>query len=176
MCECTCVPACCVFVCCVYVYALYAFGWLHCMHSWRFFKKRRLCMRCLTCHFTDRKSSPHGLVVKTAVYAGDRGRSLGWEDPLDPLEKWQPTLVLLPGKSHAQSVWWAIVHGVTKELDTTYQLKNKQNHWSWSAQIKHYFLACLRRYLWVRLAFQSVNLVKRDCPPYCEWTSNQLML
>ena len=47
-------------------------------------------------------------------------QSLGWEDPLE--RKWQPTPVLLPGKSHGQrglvgySLWGC------KELDTTKQL------------------------------------------------------
>ena len=36
--------------------------------------------------------------------------SLGREDPL---EKWQPTPVFLPGKSHGQRSLWAVVHGVT---------------------------------------------------------------
>ena len=28
--------------------------------------------------------------------------------------QWHPTPVLLPGKSHGQSAWWAVVHGVEK--------------------------------------------------------------
>ena len=36
----------------------------------------------------------------------------------------QPTPVFLPGKSHGQRIWWARVHGITKELDTTEQLNN----------------------------------------------------
>ena len=40
------------------------------------------------------------------------GRSLGEGN-------WQPTLVFLPGKSHGDGAWWAIAHGITKELDTT---------------------------------------------------------
>ena len=53
-------------------------------------------------------------------------QSLGWEDPLE--EKWQPTLVFLPGQSHGQrslvdySPWGGkelvtpeqLVHGVAK--------------------------------------------------------------
>jgi len=31
----------------------------------------------------------------------------------------QATPVYWPGKSHGQRAWWAIVHGVAKELDTT---------------------------------------------------------
>ena len=28
--------------------------------------------------------------------------------------KWHPIPVLLPGKSHGQRAWWAVVHGVAK--------------------------------------------------------------
>ena len=38
--------------------------------------------------------------------------SLGLEDPLE--EEMQPTPVFFPGKSHGQSIWWAIVHRVEK--------------------------------------------------------------
>jgi len=34
-------------------------------------------------------------------------------------KKWQPTPVLLPGKSTDRGAWWATVHGIMKELDTT---------------------------------------------------------
>jgi len=33
--------------------------------------------------------------------------------------KWQPTPVLLPGKSPGQRSWWAIAQGVAEELDTS---------------------------------------------------------
>ena len=49
--------------------------------------------------------------------------SLGWEDPWR--RKWQPTLVLLPGKSHG---WWSLA-GYSpkgrKELDITEQLHSQ---------------------------------------------------
>ena len=38
--------------------------------------------------------------------------SLVWEDPLE--KEWQPTPVFLPGESHGQRSWQAIVHGVVK--------------------------------------------------------------
>ena len=38
--------------------------------------------------------------------------SLVWEDPLE--KEWQPTPVFLPGESHGQRSWQAIVHGVAK--------------------------------------------------------------
>ena len=34
--------------------------------------------------------------------------------PLKWRRKWQPTLVLLPGKSHGGRSWWATVPGITK--------------------------------------------------------------
>ena len=40
-----------------------------------------------------------------------RIRFLGWKVPL---EKWQPTPVFLPGKSHGQRSLLAIVHRVVK--------------------------------------------------------------
>jgi len=33
--------------------------------------------------------------------------------------RWQPTPVFLPWKFHRQRAWWATVHGVAKESDTT---------------------------------------------------------
>ena len=36
--------------------------------------------------------------------------------------QWHPTPVLLPGKSLDRGAWWAAVHGVAKELDTTERL------------------------------------------------------
>ena len=48
-------------------------------------------------------------------------QSLGWEDPLE--EKWQPTLVFLPGQSHGQrslvdySPWGGKESDVTEQLN-----------------------------------------------------------
>ena len=39
-------------------------------------------------------------------------------------KKWQPTPVFLPGKSHGHGSLVGTVHGVTRGLDTTYQLNN----------------------------------------------------
>jgi len=36
--------------------------------------------------------------------------------------KWQPTPVFWPGKSMDRGAWWATVHGVHKESDTTERL------------------------------------------------------
>ena len=36
--------------------------------------------------------------------------------------QWHPTLVLLPGKSIDGGAWWAAVHGVNEESDTTERL------------------------------------------------------
>ena len=43
--------------------------------------------------------------------------SLAWINPLPPTfrrRQWQPTPVLLPGKSMDRGAWWAAVHGVAK--------------------------------------------------------------
>ena len=53
-----------------------------------------------------------------------RGRSLGWEDPLE--KKWQPTPVSSPGKSHGQrslmdcSPWGHKESGMTERLTHTH--------------------------------------------------------
>ena len=40
----------------------------------------------------------------------------------------QPTPVFLPGKiPWTEGAWWATIHGVTKESDTTQQLNNSNN-------------------------------------------------
>ena len=46
-------------------------------------------------------------------------------------KKWQHTLVFLPGNPMDRGVWWATVHGVTKESDLT----TKQQHTSVSIVI-----------------------------------------
>ena len=43
--------------------------------------------------------------------------SLGQEDPLE--KEMETTPVFLPGGSHDREAWWAIVHRVANELDTT---------------------------------------------------------
>ena len=46
----------------------------------------------------------------------------------DPLEQAMATYSgLLPGKPRDRRAWWATVHGVTKELDTTLVTKQQQN-------------------------------------------------
>ena len=47
-------------------------------------------------------------------------QSRGWEDPLE--KEWQPTLVLLPGKSHGQRSLVGYSPGGRKESDKTEQL------------------------------------------------------
>ena len=50
------------------------------------------------------------------------GETLGfdpWVRKIPWRRAWQPTPVFLPGKSHGQGAWQAVVHGVAKELDTT---------------------------------------------------------
>ena len=53
-------------------------------------------------------------------------QSLGREDPLE--EKWQPTPVFLPGKSHG-SRSLAGYNRVEKESDTTERLNNNDAKW-----------------------------------------------
>ena len=40
----------------------------------------------------------------------------------------KPTQVFLPGNPMDRGAWWATVHGVAKELDTTERLTNINNH------------------------------------------------
>ena len=40
-----------------------------------------------------------------------------WVGKMPWRRKWQPTPAFLSGKSHGQTAWWAIVLGITKELD-----------------------------------------------------------
>ena len=37
-----------------------------------------------------------------------------WVEKIPWKRKWQPTPVFLPGESHEQRSWWAVVHGVVK--------------------------------------------------------------
>ena len=62
------------------------------------------------------QKSRASLVAQTvkhlSVMQETRVQFLGWEDLLE--NQWQPTPVLLPGKSHGWGAWWAAVHGVAK--------------------------------------------------------------
>ena len=59
--------------------------------------------------------------VKASAYnVGDRVQSLDWEDPWR--RKWQPTPVLLPGKSHGQRSLVGYSPWGRKESDTTERL------------------------------------------------------
>ena len=63
------------------------------------------------------------LVVKNPpAIAGDMRHQFNpWVGKIPWRRAWQPTPVFLVGKSHGQrrGVWWATVHGVAKDLDTT---------------------------------------------------------
>ena len=62
----------------------------------------------------DEASFPRQSVVKNpAVNAGEAG-SIPGLGRFPRRRKWQPTPVFLPGKSHGQRTWWAMVHGVTE--------------------------------------------------------------
>ena len=54
----------------------------------------------------------------------NKSRFDSWVRKIPWRRKWQPIPVVLPGKSHRQKSWWATVHGVAKELDTTEWLNN----------------------------------------------------
>ena len=53
-------------------------------------------------------------------------RSLGWEDPLEK-EMANQSGILVWVICGDRGVWWAIVCGVSKELDTNWQLNNNNN-------------------------------------------------
>ena len=58
---------------------------------------------------------------------GRRRRFDPWVGKIPWRRKWQPTPVFMPGEAHGQEgAWWATVDRVTKELDMTQQLNNKQ--------------------------------------------------
>ena len=42
-----------------------------------------------------------------------------WVGNIPWRKEWQSTPVFLPGKYHGSGAWWATVHGVTKQSDTT---------------------------------------------------------
>ena len=50
-----------------------------------------------------------------------------WVNKMTWRRKQQPTPVFLPGESHGRGAWWAIVHGVAKESDTTWWLNNNKD-------------------------------------------------
>ena len=51
---------------------------------------------------------------------------IAWHISTFKIEKWQPTSVFLPGKSHDRGAWWATVHGVA-ESDMIKQLTHTPN-------------------------------------------------
>ena len=51
-------------------------------------------------------------VKRLSTMQETRVQALGWEDPLE--KEWQPTPVLLPGKSLGQGACWTKVYGVAK--------------------------------------------------------------
>ena len=63
-------------------------------------------------HYT--KGFPGGLVVKNPPASLRRPGFNPWVRKSLWRRKWQPTLVILPRKSHGRGPWWATVDGVTK--------------------------------------------------------------
>ena len=62
---------------------------------------------------------PWGLSSKESACQCRRPRLDPWVREIPWRKEWLPTSVFLPGKSHGQGAWWATIHGVTKEWDTT---------------------------------------------------------
>ena len=65
---------------------------------------------------------PGGTSGKESACQCRRFRRYGFHPRMGKIfwsRKWQPTQVFLLGKFHDTGAWWAIVHGVTKELDVT---------------------------------------------------------
>ena len=82
--------------------------------------------------------------------------SLGWEDPWR--RKWQPTPVLLPGKSHG---WSSVVWGC-KESDTTERLHFMYNIYKW-----HIAIWCLIAVLYIIYIYNCVCVCVCICTHVC---------
>ena len=66
------------------------------------------------------KGYPDGSSGKEFTCQSSRNRRCGfnpWVRKIPWRRAWQSTPIFLPGKSHDRGDWWAIVPGVTKELD-----------------------------------------------------------
>ena len=63
---------------------------------------------------------PGGTGVKNLLAAGDVGL-ISWVRKIPWSRKWQPTLIFLIDISTDRGAWWATVHRVLRELDTTAQ-------------------------------------------------------
>ena len=67
----------------------------------------------------SRTGLPWRLRGKEPTCQGRRCRLHPWVGEIPWRKQWQPTAVFLPGKSHGQRSWRAIVPGVTKDSDTS---------------------------------------------------------
>ena len=68
----------------------------------------------------------HDLASKPPTTAS-AGQSFDpWVRKISWSKKCQPTPVFLPGKSMDRGAWWATVHGVRKEPDTTQVTKQQE--------------------------------------------------
>ena len=96
------------------------------------------------------------MVKRVSTLWETRVQSLSWEDPLE--KEWQPTLVLLPGKSHGQRSLVGYSPGGRKESDKTEQLHfqffrlktHSRNSGQWSrmftenkSEISEFYTDCL---------------------------------
>ena len=92
--------------------------------------KHNCCQKCG--EIETLKHFPQWLRGKeSACYAGDAGWSLGQEDSCK--RKWQPTPVILPGKSQRLRNPATAIPGVAGESTTTERLNNSTHCW-WERQ------------------------------------------
>ena len=59
------------------------------------------------------------MVENLPANADDTGLIWGWEDPLEGKKNGNTIRYSYLGNPMDRGVWWATVHGVAKELDTT---------------------------------------------------------
>ena len=63
------------------------------------------------------------LILCRPLHAGDAGSILGWKNPLEE-EMATHSSILAWKISWTRGAWWATVHKVTRESDTTERLNN----------------------------------------------------
>ena len=59
------------------------------------------------------------IIGKGSAFTNRRHRFDPWIWKIPWRRKWQPTPGFLPGNPMDRGAWWATVHGVARELDTT---------------------------------------------------------
>ena len=79
------------------------------------------------------KGFPGGSLVKNPPASGGDVKFNPWSRKIPWKRKWQPTPLFLPGNPVDRGAWWATVHRVAKESDTTERLmtiKLSPNGWA----------------------------------------------